>query len=84
MAWAPHFEWGPALGDMADELRCIILATGEFEPARQLTSRPLLGHAKMQGFGPNVEIVEAPVGDIWMREIAPMYIANGSDVVRSI
>lgn len=81
MAWALHSEWGTALGDVADELRCIILAIAEFEPVRLLTPRGWLGHAKGQAFGPNVEIVEAPVDDIWMRDIAPMYIASGSDVV---
>jgi agmatine deiminase len=81
MAWALHPEWGPALGEVADELRCIILAIAEFESVRLLTPRRLLGQAKAQAFGPNVEIVEALVDDIWMRDIAPVYIASGSDVL---
>jgi agmatine deiminase len=76
-----HPEWGPALGELADELRSIIAEIAEFEPVRLLTPRNLLGQAKEQALGPNVEIVEAPVDDIWMRDIAPMYIASDSDVL---
>ncbi|MCP1973899.1 agmatine deiminase [Bradyrhizobium elkanii] len=81
MAWALHPEWGAALGEVAEELRRIIVAIAEFEPVRLLTPRSLLGQAQAQAFGPNVEIVEAPVDDIWMRDIAPIYIARGSDVL---
>ena len=81
MAWGLHSEWGPALGRVADELRRIIVAIAEFEPVRLLTPRNILGQAKAQSLGPNVEIVEAPVDDIWMRDIAPMYIASGSEVL---
>ncbi|WFU68194.1 agmatine deiminase family protein [Bradyrhizobium brasilense] len=81
MAWALHPEWGAALSEVTDELRCIILAIAEFEPVRLLTPRSLLGQAKAQGFGRNVEIVEAPVDDIWMRDIAPIYIAGDFEVL---
>lgn len=81
MAWGLHPEWGTALGAVADELRRIIVAIAEFEPVRLLTPRNLLGQAKAQTLGPNVEVVEAPVDDIWMRDIAPMYVANGSDML---
>jgi agmatine deiminase len=66
---------------VTEELRRIIAAIAEFEPVRLLTPRHLLGQAKAQALGPNVEIVEAPVDDIWMRDIAPMYIASGSEVL---
>lgn len=81
MAWGLHPEWGSALGGVADELRRIIAAIAEFEPVRLLTPRNLLDQAKAQAFGADVEIVEAPVDDIWMRDIAPMYIASGPEVL---
>lgn len=48
---------------------------------RLLTPPKLLSDARGQHFGPNVEIVEAPVDDIWMRDIAPIYaLRNGEPV----
>ena len=31
--------------------------------------------------GANVKIIETPVDDIWMRDIAPLYIVRGSEVI---
>jgi hypothetical protein len=36
----------------------------------------LVGAARARRFGPDVEIVPAPVDDIWMRDIAPGSVAE--------
>jgi agmatine deiminase len=77
MAWAPHREWGSALSRLMEELRQIISAIADFEPVRLLTPRNLLAQAKAEMPRHNVEVIKAPVDDIWMRDVAPMYITNG-------
>ena len=82
MAWAiDPIEWGPATRDVRQELREVIATISRFERVRLLTPRNLLSEARGQHFGPDVEIVEAPVDDIWMRDIAPIYAMRGGETV---
>ncbi|WP_441256791.1 agmatine deiminase family protein [Bradyrhizobium sp. 482_C4_N1_1] len=81
MAWGLHPEWGAALREMADELQQIITAISDFEPVRLLTPRHLARQARAKFLGANVKIIETPVDDIWMRDIAPLYIVRGSEVI---
>jgi agmatine deiminase len=74
MAWAiDPSEWGKDAGGARQELREVITTISRFEKVRLLTPRNLLSDARAQHFGSDVEIVEAPVDDIWMRDIAPVY-----------
>lgn len=73
MSWAVHREWGSYTDEVRRELREIIYAVADHEPIRLLVPPDLLADAKQQGFGGNVEIVPAPVDDIWMRDILPTY-----------
>jgi agmatine deiminase len=82
MAWAidPR-EWGKHSCAARRELRAVIATISRFEKVRLLTPPHLLGDARDQHFGGNVEIVEAPVDDIWMRDIAPVFaLRNGEPI----
>jgi agmatine deiminase len=81
MAWAFHREWGRGAKDVKRELCTVVATIAEFEPVRLLTPTAQLDEVKRQSFGPNVEIIQAPVSDIWMRDIAPTFALRGKDIV---
>ncbi|WP_340671072.1 agmatine deiminase family protein [Bradyrhizobium ottawaense] len=82
MAWAiDPSEWGKDARGARQELREVIATISRFEKVRLLTPPNLLGDARAQHFGSDVEIVEAPVDDIWMRDIAPIYALSEGEPV---
>jgi agmatine deiminase len=81
MAWAVHQEWGARADAVKRELREIIVTIAQFEPVRLLVPPDQLDDAQHQSFGPNIEIIEAPVDDIWMRDIAPTFARSESGLV---
>lgn len=78
MSFAVHREWGSDRERVEDELESVIRAIAEDEPVTLLTPPDLLGAVRSRGLPPEVEIVPAPVDDIWMRDIAPVF-AHGTD-----
>lgn len=81
MAWAVHAEWKDWIGKVKDELAAVISAIARFEPVRLLTPPDQVPDARARFSGGNVEVVEAPVDDIWMRDIAPTFALRGGKVV---
>jgi agmatine deiminase len=81
MAWAVHPEWGDYVEPVKRELREIIITISEFEPVRVLVPPHQIRDAQGQSFGPNVEIMEAPVDDIWMRDIAPTFARSEGGLI---
>jgi agmatine deiminase len=81
MAWAVHPEWRDWTGMVKDELSAIIRTIAQYEPIRLLTPRAELADARARFSGGSVEIVEAPVDDIWIRDIGPTFALRGNDVV---
>jgi agmatine deiminase len=81
MAWAVHTEWHGWTRAIKDELSSVIHTIARFEPIRLLTPREILAEARARFSGSNIEVVEAPVDDIWMRDIAPTFARRGNDVV---
>ncbi|WP_230646763.1 agmatine deiminase family protein [Bradyrhizobium sp. Leaf401] len=81
MAWAVHREWGGDRERVERELETVIRAIAEDEPVTLLTPPDLVGAARLRGFGPEVELVPAPVDDVWMRDIAPVFAKRGGDTV---
>jgi agmatine deiminase len=81
MAWAVHREWGANVDNVKRELREVIRTVAVYEPIRLLVPPDLIGDARHQNFSSNVEIVPAPVDDIWMRDILPTFaLRNGSPI----
>lgn len=81
MAWAVHGEWRTHGDEVKRELRDVIATVAEYEPVRLLTPLDQIADAKRQSFGGDVEIVPAPVDDIWMRDIAPTVAFRGDEAV---
>ena len=81
LAWAIHPEWQDWTEKVARELSAVIRTISRFELVRLLTPSDRLADAKARFAGNNVEIVEAPVDDIWMRDIAPTFALRGSEVI---
>jgi agmatine deiminase len=81
MAWAVHREWGGDRERVERELETVIRAIAEDEPVTLLTPPDLVGAARLRGFGPEVEVVPAPVDDVWIRDIAPVFAKRGGDIV---
>ena len=86
MAWAVHQEWGRAINKVKRELSEVVQTIARFEPVRVLSPR---GHAlreaqrEFSGCS-NVTIIEAPVDDIWMRDIAPTFAIRDEAGAREI
>ncbi|MGY3581413.1 agmatine deiminase [Bradyrhizobium sp. USDA 4341] len=81
MAWAVHREWGAEKEQVERELDGVIRAIAEYEPIKLLTTPDLVPAARGRKFGPEVEIVPAPVDDIWMRDIAPVFAKRGAETI---
>jgi agmatine deiminase len=72
MAWAVHSEWGQHTARVRRELSKVIRVIARYEPVRLLTPRRALREGRRTfGSCANVTVIEAPVDDIWMRDIAP-------------
>jgi agmatine deiminase len=81
MAWAVHCEWADWVPSVKSELDEVICTIAAFESVRLLTPSHELAEARARFAGGNIEIVEAPVDDIWMRDIAPTFARRGKEVV---
>lgn len=81
MAWAFDPEWGSLLRSAKQELHDLIVTISHYEPVRLLTPVHAIGEAQSCFAGRNVQIVSAPVDDIWMRDIAPIYALRGNQAV---
>jgi agmatine deiminase len=77
LAWAVHAEWGRAASKVKIELSRVIGIIAQYESVRLLVSSDCLDDARQQSFSRCVEIIEAPVDDIWMRDIAPTFGRRG-------
>lgn len=81
VAWAVHREWGGSRERVERELDHVIRIIAEYEPVMLLTPSELVAAARGRRFGPAVEVVPAPVDDIWMRDIAPVFAKRGAETV---
>ena len=80
MAWPSH---GYTLGDTdaeADEARAtwaaVARAVAAFEPVRMVVDPAATGVAR-DVLGSDVELLEAPLDDAWMRDIWPTFVVSG-------
>jgi len=81
MAWAVHREWEAGRDQVERELDRIIRTIAEYEPIKLLTPPDLVPAAQARKFGSEVEVIPAPVDDIWMRDIAPVFAKRGAETV---
>jgi agmatine deiminase len=81
MAWAVHPEWKDWVQEVEAELAEVIRTISQFEPVRLLTPPADVAEARARFPSSRVDIVEATVDDIWMRDIAPTFALRGDEVV---
>lgn len=81
MAWAVHREWGADRENVERELETVIRTIAEDEPVMLLTPPDLVEAAKLRFKTIDTEIVPAPVDDIWMRDIAPVFAVDGDRTI---
>lgn len=75
MAWAVHREWGRVARKVKRELSEVVQTIARYEPVRLLAPRGATAREARREFSacPGVTVIEAPVDDIWMRDIAPTF-----------
>jgi agmatine deiminase len=75
MAWAVHREWGKAVRKVKRELSAVVQTISRFEPVRLLAAPGPAARDARREFSAcrNITVFEAPVDDIWMRDIAPTF-----------
>ena len=81
MSWAVPLEWGDWRRPVLDELATIVQTISEFEKVIVLAPSQQVSEATARLAGGRVEIVEAPVEDIWMRDCAPTFAISEKEVV---
>jgi agmatine deiminase len=87
MAWAVHHEWGRAVHKVKRELSELVRTIEKYEPVRLLAPHGRAADEARRDFSAcsNVTVIEAPVDDIWMRDIAPTFAlrrcGTGEEVV---
>jgi len=85
MAWAVHREWGKAVQKVRRELSEVVQTIARYEPVRLLTPHGAAREARREFSScSNVTVVEAPVDDIWMRDIAPTFAWRGNGDEREL
>ncbi|XVU28524.1 agmatine deiminase family protein [Actinoplanes sp. CA-054009] len=76
MAWP---SGGYTLAEDADEARrawaSVALAVAEFEPVRMVVDPEAVPHAR-KWLGSDVELLEAPLDDAWMRDMGPTFVVG--------
>jgi agmatine deiminase len=75
MAWAVHREWGRAVRKVKRELSEVVHTIARYEPVRLLAPRGSAAREARREFSAcsSVAVIDAPVDDIWMRDIAPTF-----------
>lgn len=79
MAWPSGGYTLGATDTDADEARrawsAVALAVAEFEPVRMVVDPAAVRHARDR-LGSDVELLEAPLDDAWMRDIGPTFVVG--------
>lgn len=81
MSWAVPKIWSEWISCIREELAAIIRAISEYETVILLTPSALVRDARAYFDGGNVQIVEALVTDMWMRDAAPTFAVSGKGLV---
>ena len=76
MSWAVPEVWQNWIPRVREELAAIVRTISEYETVVLLTPSALVRDARARFNGGNVEVVEAPVTDMWMRDAAPTFAVS--------
>lgn len=79
MCWPSSNEvWGSDLAAVQDAIVRVAQAIARFEPVTMLT-RPEEIDALREIFGEQIELLEAPVDDLWARDTLPNFVVRTND-----
>ena len=67
--------WGRDLDDVQVSIAELALTIARFEPVRMLAAADQLGRARSL-VGGDVELIEAPVDDLWARDTLPLFLVT--------
>ena len=87
MAWAVHREWNRVSANkIKRNLSEVVQTIAHYEPVRVLAPRGTALREARTEFAacPNVEVIEAPVDDFWMRDIMPTFAFRGEGSDREV
>src|SRR5688572_15347129 len=76
MAWPCRAElWGPEMAQAREDHAAVVNAIAAFEPVT-LVVRPADAAAARAAVAGDVEIVERPIDDSWMRDSGPIFVVD--------
>lgn len=86
MSWSVRPGSGDTKNKVKQELSEVVQAIAKYEPVRVLAPRGSLFREARREFAvcSNVDIIEAPIDDIWMRDIAPTFAIRGTGTSRDV
>lgn len=81
MSWAVPQSWQDWISPVREELAAIVRAISQYEPVILLTPPASVRDARARFDGANVQVIEAPVADMWMRDAAPTFAVAENGLV---
>lgn len=81
MSWAIPDIWQDWIPRVREELSAIIRTISEYETVILLTPSAFVRDARARFDGGNVQVIEASVTDMWMRDAAPTFAVSGKGLV---
>lgn len=86
MSWALGSYWGRSVKRVKRELSEVIQTIARYEPVKVLAPKGAMSREAYREFKgcSNIEVIEAPVADIWMRDIAPTFAIRSSRNTREV
>lgn len=86
MSWAFGSYWGRSVNKVKRELSEVIQTISRYEPVKVLAPKGAMSREAYREFKgcSNTEVIEAPVDDIWMRDIAPTLAIRNSRNTREV
>jgi agmatine deiminase len=77
MGWPCRLElWGETIGHACEAFATVANAIAEFEPVTMIANPGNDAARARAACGSNVEIVELPLDDSWLRDCGPIYVHN--------
>ena len=86
MTWAVHREWGKDENKVKRELSLVVQTIALYEPVRLLAPRGTTLREAQREFAAcrNVTVIDAPVDDVWMRDIMPTFAWRGEGPTKEV
>jgi len=92
--WAPHERtymgwpcrrelWGPALADAKEEYAGVAAAVAAFEPLTMVCASPADAAQARAALPSEVEILELPADDSWLRDTGPLFVTDAARTRRA-